>query len=311
MDRFNVQSITINASGNSGLRLAVQVFTPKHTPKPRLNILLSHANGYHKELWYPIIAQLANINARFIAYDIRNQGDSALLNAGKLEKEKFSWLQNVDDILTVVDALQLQAPIMAVGHSIGGACVLIAEHKRPNTFVRIISLDPVCGPLSVDDPMYAAGIDVVVGKSAKRRSRWANRDEAKAAFVKRPFFQSWEEEMLDLHIKYGLFDDAATGEVVLKCTPQEEVNTFIGNQNASRLAYDCLPELKCPVLFIGGLDSDYNPAGNTEGNAERCVYGELLMLENTGHLVPMEKPLAVVGEIKRYAAAAISLPGKL
>jgi hypothetical protein len=91
MEQFNIQRKVIDASGDQGLRLAVEIYTPKHISAPKLNILLAHANGYHKEVWYPIISRLPHIEACWIAYDIRNQGDSALLNAGKLGSDDCKY----------------------------------------------------------------------------------------------------------------------------------------------------------------------------------------------------------------------------
>jgi nitric oxide synthase oxygenase domain/subunit len=86
MEQFNIKRHIISASGDGDLKLSVNVYTP-HSSEPTVDVLLAHANGYHKELWHPVIKHLTSANARFIAYDIRNQGDSAALNTDKIGKD--------------------------------------------------------------------------------------------------------------------------------------------------------------------------------------------------------------------------------
>ncbi|KAI9594043.1 Alpha/Beta hydrolase protein [Syncephalis fuscata] len=295
MDQFTIDHHVLSASGNEDLQLAVNVYTPRSS-EPVVDVILAHANGYHKELWHPVIKRLGHAKARFVAYDIRNQGDSAALNAGRFGKDDFRWTQNVADIQTIIKQLKLHKPILGIGHSIGGATVLSLEENSPGTFDRVISIDPVCSPLDAENPMYQAMTNSLVSRSSTRRFQWMNREEAKQAFLKRAFFKVWDEEVLDLHLEYGLKENPVTGEVTLKCTPEQEVNTFIGN-NISKQAHDDLPKIQCPVLFIGGQDSEYNPPENTENNAKSCKYGRLVMLDGVGHLVPMEQPKIVADYI--------------
>ncbi|KAI8053520.1 Alpha/Beta hydrolase protein [Syncephalis plumigaleata] len=255
MEQFIIERHIIPASGDGSLKLAVNVYTPR-TSKPTVDVLLAHANGYHKELWHPVIKHLASASARFIAYDIRNQGDSAALNTDKIGKDDFLWTQNAADMQSIISHLKLRKPLLGVGHSIGGACVLSMEEDAPGTFQRLIALDPVCSPFSPDDPGYDDTAKFIIGRSAKRRFQWNDREEAREKFLRREFFKVWDKEVLDLHLEHGLKKNPVTGEVVLKCTPEQEVNTFLGN-NLSKKSCDELPKIQCPVLFIGGYASEY------------------------------------------------------
>lgn len=59
-----------------------------------------------------------------------------------------------------------------------------------------------------------------------RRSEWlGGREEAKAGFLKKPFFRSWDERVLDRYIEFGL-KDVSQGGVGLKCTPKSEAVSF-------------------------------------------------------------------------------------
>jgi hypothetical protein len=77
---------------------------------------------------------------------------------------------------------------------------IMAEYMRPGLFKRIISIEAVCNSMRMDDPLYIAGEKAMIERSKRRRYRWANRDEVRAAFLRRPFFQCWDKEMLDVHL---------------------------------------------------------------------------------------------------------------
>ncbi|RKP07120.1 Alpha/Beta hydrolase protein [Thamnocephalis sphaerospora] len=269
MDRFSVEYATTSAAGDHGLQLSLVICTPKAIVRPALNILFVHATGYHKEMWFPIIGRLANENVRCIAYDIRYHGDSASLNAGKPVKDDADWMHHAFDILKLAGELEPPMPILAVGHSLGGTALLLAEHARPNTFARIITLDSVCGPLDPTVLPFNADILITAKGARRRRSRWPSRHEAKRSLLKNPIFCAWDEEVLNTYIQYGFADDLATNEVVL------------------------------------------NLPGTAQENAERCLRGEYIVLEGTGHNIPMERPGEIAASIRHYIAAIANTRARL
>ncbi|KAG0329377.1 hypothetical protein BG000_000093 [Podila horticola] len=79
-------------------------------------MIITHANGFHKELWEPVLARLDPKWAppEMYAIDCRNQGDSAILNHDFLE-DTFEWITYAKDVLSTVDALGLKNPL-GMGH---------------------------------------------------------------------------------------------------------------------------------------------------------------------------------------------------
>ena len=108
--------------------------------------------------------------------------------------------------------------------------------------------------------------------------------------------------MLHDYVDHGTLD--AEGTWRLAFDPQVE----------SRI-YDTLPHhietllrrhpLKCPLTFIGGLQSaELRQVGGVEGT-RRIAKGRVMMIDGT-HLFPMEKPLATAAAIE---ASLRALPG--
>jgi pimeloyl-ACP methyl ester carboxylesterase len=72
--------MNVNVNVDNDLRIACLVYT---SPNPMCTLLFTHATGFVKEMWKPIIDPLykADCAVTCIALDMRNHGDSALLNA--------------------------------------------------------------------------------------------------------------------------------------------------------------------------------------------------------------------------------------
>ena len=79
--------------------------------------LFVHANGFCKELWWPVVERLSGIRA--LAIDQRGHGESAV------GPPPFDWWDLGRDALSWV--MTLDAPRLGVGHSSGGAALAMAE----------------------------------------------------------------------------------------------------------------------------------------------------------------------------------------
>ena len=104
----------------------------------RAPVLLVHATGFHGYVWQPFADHLRHHHA--FAPDLRGHGDATAPDDGD-----FGWNGFADDVLAIVDTLGLD-DLDAVGHSKGGAALLLAEARQPGTFRSLYLYEPVLMP---------------------------------------------------------------------------------------------------------------------------------------------------------------------
>jgi pimeloyl-ACP methyl ester carboxylesterase len=194
------------------------------------------------------------------------------------------WPHLVDQL---IEALEKNAPVYGVGHSLGGYLNYLAAVRRPELFRAIVLLDaPIIGPFRGSMLGATKRLGIVdrvtpAGATRDRRSSWESRDEAKAHFRTRRLFQNFAEEALDDYVRYGLVEEG--GKLRLKIDPLIEYQIY------RTIPHDMmrhLPKLRVPAFFLGGADSDVarriRLAGMRPKFRLRKVPG--------GHLFPFEHP---------------------
>ncbi|KAK7220982.1 hypothetical protein V2G26_008985 [Clonostachys chloroleuca] len=210
----------------------VKQYTPKDNLKPEkgdITIIGAHANGLPKEVYEPLWEELyhqakshgVRIRDIYIA-DAAWQGRSGILNKDKLGNDP-SWFDYSRDILHMINTLRPPTPLIAVGHSFGGAALLNASLTSPRTFTSIILLDPVIsryasvpGDLSVSP----------AAMSIYRRDTWPSREAAAESFGRSPFYQSWDRRAFSLWLQHGL-EPTPDGTFTLTTTKHQEVFTYL------------------------------------------------------------------------------------
>ncbi|CAG8578862.1 9628_t:CDS:2, partial [Scutellospora calospora] len=217
--------------------------------------------------------------------DFLNHGDSAVLNQDILPDVvlKFDFAR---DILQLIDKANIKKPIIGIGHSVGGHSMLLAEILRPGTFTSILAIEPIMKPNLVKEMNPLKELDI-----KRRRDRWPDREAAYASFITKKFFQSWDPEVLNLYIQYGLCE-LPSGEVILKCSKIQEFNSFYSDTSSSITLFHRISEIQCPILFVAGDKSNFESKELSLLNASQCKHNELIFVD-AGHLVPMEKPIQV------------------
>lgn len=85
------------------------------------------------------------------------------------------------------------------GHSIQAA------HAEPDLFHSLIMVDPMTRIIEPNQRSVDSPTANYLGRSCVgRRNIWSSREEAKAEFLKSPFFRAWDNDVLDTFIQYGL-----------------------------------------------------------------------------------------------------------
>ncbi|KAF9517112.1 hypothetical protein BS47DRAFT_1314716 [Hydnum rufescens UP504] len=311
-----------------------RIGAPKEKRGIGITVVIAHANGFHKETWEPTIKHLISLCGRrssgihideIWAIDAANHGDSALLNE-KHFGDVFDWIDNAQDVLNFVENFIPEGPFVAprdplpvhlervssgcssrrhesgfhdrnvvgLGHSLGGCAIAGTACANPNIFHSITLVDPIILPEST----YRAEQNVIA--ALLRRQSWSSREEAKALFLRNPFFNVWVPEVLDLYVQYALTDISPSegGGVRLKMNGFQEAVCFADEQ-AARETYQLLGGLdeKVKIKWIMARSSSNERVVElTQAMVWRRPVNSANVQVNSGHLIVQEAPLELAKE---------------
>jgi pimeloyl-ACP methyl ester carboxylesterase len=258
-------------------------------------VMLMHATGFHGRCWLPLVPALADQFSLW-SIDLRGHGSS-----GKAPDHRYDdWTYFVDDLFAVLDSLGLQG-WRGIGHSLGGAVLLVAEHRQPGTFSQLCLYEPVVLPPPAPGQRTGPSrsmSDVV----RKRRASFSSRREARQNFAAKPPMNRFDPAALDAYVAYGLVD-LPDGTVTLACAREDEATVYEG---ASRNhVWERLPDIRLPVTILGGFDPRDPVSRSIEEVARQIPGGRARRLSGLSHFGPFEEPLT----IGRAAAAALRSAG--
>lgn len=253
-------------------------------------LIFAHATGFHGRVWEPLAAALAD---RFhcLAIDFSGHGDTPLPTPSE---EGVDWRIFGADVESVLDQLVGDGPVFGVGHSMGGAALVLAEQARPGSFASLYLFEPIVFPrrdLSVDPATHPLAVGAL-----RRREVFESRDVAYDNYASKPPLSSLHPDALRAYVDHG-FADLPDGTVRLKCRGADE--SAIYASSTSHDAFDHLELVRCPVTVAGGADGGA-PALNVPGVAEALPVGMFDDVPIVGHFGPLEDP---EGMAERIAAA--------
>lgn len=242
-------------------------------------LLLSHATGFHGRCWRPVAEHLT---ARFhcVALDYRGHGDTAAPHDWAVDWERYG-----DDAVAAAHAVRGEGPLLGAGHSMGGACLLMAAHREPSLFDGLVLFEPIVFPpdLVRDDPASSP----LARGARRRRSSFASIDEAIANYASKPPLGAFTPAALRAYVEHG-FRHGDDGQVHLVCSPEHEARTFeAGGRHGT---WDVLGEIDVPVWVVAGrVDAD-SPAAMASRIADALPRGTYVELAELDHFGPMTHP---------------------
>jgi pimeloyl-ACP methyl ester carboxylesterase len=238
-------------------------------------LLISHATGFHGHCYAPLARALAG-TFRCVSFDYRGHGDTAHPD------RPVDWRRNADDCIAVAEALG--GPVLGFGHSMGGACLLLAAARRPELFAALAVFEPIVPPL--DSPLTLVDDNAMSAAAIRRRATFASMEAALDNFASKPPLNQFRADALHAYVHHG-FRHSADG-VTLKCTPQIEAGTF-GAATASHV-WDDLPGVDAPTVVAAGELDGSPPPTFADGVAARLPRGSFVRLEHANHFTPMSDP---------------------
>ena len=257
-------------------------------------LLLSHATGFHGYVFAPLAAQLVP-EFHCWSLDYRGHGDSE-----DPPTDIGDWSRFGDDAVAAADALGLQGAL-GFGHSLGGAALLMAELARPGTFAGLVLFEPIAFPR---DPRRREGPSPMIEAARRRRTVFADRDEAFDNYAGKPPLDVLTPSALRAYVDHG-FVDRLDGTVELKCDPEHEARIFEGG--AEQNLFDRLGGVRCPVLVLTGRLEDNPPGQLGPVVAGALPNGRFVTLPQLSHFGPMEDPAVVAAEIDTFARSLRTL----
>ena len=143
------------------------------------DLLLAHATGFCMGVWKPMVPLLQE-HFRVVAFDERGHGASDPAPGGVYQWEGFAT-----DALAVIDEVGLDQPY-GVGHSCGGALLLLAEMRRPGLFSAIWAFEPIVFPFDELPTEPTETGNALSAGARRRRAVFASRDEARTNYSSKP-----------------------------------------------------------------------------------------------------------------------------
>jgi pimeloyl-ACP methyl ester carboxylesterase len=203
-----------------------------------------------------------------------------------------NWPRLRDQLIDFVDGLALGAPVVFVGHSMGGFLSLKAALKRPDLARGVVLLDaPVLTGWKAHSVQVAKATRLIQrispGKvAARRRHHWASVNGARAHFAAKHLFARWDPQCLEDYLHAGL-TPAPQGGVQLAFDRQIEARIYnTVPHNLGEVLRRHPP--RCPVAFIGGTQSrEVRQVGLA---ATRALVRERFQWTDGTHLFALEHP---------------------
>jgi pimeloyl-ACP methyl ester carboxylesterase len=253
--------------------------------------LLCHATGLHGAVWEPLAASLGPGLERW-ALDFRAHGASTTA-----PDQPLDWPVFIEDVLAAVDGLDLEpGTILGVGHSMGGAGLVLAERARPGTFAGLWLFEPVVPPPGAM-PTRGDGPNALAEGAARRRASFPSHADALANYAAKPPLHHLRADALHAYVRHG-FVAGEDGAVHLACRPADESRIFGGG--GAHDAFAALPGISCPVVI--GTGGTPGPGMFAPAVVEALPHGRLESFPHLGHFGPLESPAEIAAAIRAFAA---------
>jgi pimeloyl-ACP methyl ester carboxylesterase len=285
-------------AGPDGTQLAR--YRQAATTTSRGTLVMVHATGFCAPMYAPLLDGFEDFDV--LALDVRCHGGSS-------EPRPFAlgWDRCAADVAAVLTASSPRQPMIGIGHSMGGALLLLHEQGHPGDFAGLWVFEPIVFPPdAADRTSETADADNPLAAGAeRRRPGFESRAAARANFASKPPMQSFDPRALDAYVEHALRPapsaDPDTGPVELCCRPAVEADFY--RMGPRHDAWARLGEVVAPVQVVTGAATGFSPALVAPLLVERLPHGVLETHDDCGHFAPFEQPTLMAESIHRWIAA--------
>ena len=251
-------------------------------------LIVCHATGFCAGAYIPLAEQLAG-ERHVWALDFRGHGDSTTPDG-----DRYDWDGAADDLQAVLAELT-DEPIDAIGHSMGGAALMLVENRQPGTLRSAYLYEPIVIPEGMARP---EGVQNPLADAARRRrSEFPSKADALMRYASKTPLRALNAAALAAYVEHG-FEDLPDGTARLKLPPAHEAAVF---EATGKATLDTLSGVDTPIeVAIGAADGELGPAMWGPAIAEALVNGRLLTFPTLGHFGPLEDPRGIGASVREW-----------
>ncbi|MEU8546686.1 alpha/beta hydrolase [Streptomyces roseoverticillatus] len=273
---------------------------------PPLTVVFSHGYCLSQDSWHFQRAALRAAGVRAVFWDQRSHGRSERSRTEAVSIDLFGR-----DLRAVIDAAAPEGPLVLVGHSMGGMTTMALAAQHPGLIAERVVGTAFLGTSSGGLAENTYGLPAA-GMSLVRRLVLPGAFKLMAT---RPeLIEKGRRATADLFAgvlrwySFGSKDvDPAVvrfAERLIEATPVDVVAAFypVFAEHEKREALCAFEPL--PVVVVAGDKDLLTPSEHSEAIAEALPGARLVLLEDTGHLVMLERPEVVIAQLGDLLAAA-------
>jgi len=247
-------------------------------PGPGMPVLFFHATGFPAGSYTPLLRRVHLAGHQTFALNFMGHGGS------EPTMDFSDWGFFRDQVRALAGHLADYGPFLAMGHSLGGASLLMAAPELP--IHRMVLLDPtVLTPfvswLAPFLPHPLAGI------AEKRRSEFKSRRVVERSYRLSPLFRHWDEESFQGYLD-SVLEVQGTG-MRLKMSPALEAKIF---RSFHRGQWREFRKNTCPILVVRADKSPVTPP-NAASRIISWNSASRSITHPGSHTFPMEDPAGV------------------
>ena len=247
----------------------------------------AHANGFPPGCYTPLLRRCAG-RFRVLAMHQRplwRNSDPAGF-AG--------WHTLADDLIRFLDENKLTG-VVGAGHSMGAVATIIAAAKRPDLFSRLVLIEPVLFPLRFYffmkpiPPGWREKIVPIAKIALKRKDKWKSKEEVLNSWRRKKIFSHIPDAYFSAFVD-GAIKENANGSVSLIYPKKWEARIYCTPPNV----WSYLSLLKHPTLAIKADGTNLLTPPVWKKWKKVQPNADFHIVENSTHLVPLEKPEKVL-----------------
>ena len=204
-----------------------------------------------------------------------------------------NWHYLVDELIHIIQQQnslrKSTAPIIAVGHSLGGVLTFLAAHKNPDLFKVVVMIDaPVLNQIKSKVVRFAKSLGVIdnitpARAARRRRQYWQTQDMLYQYLKEKPLFRTFTEACLQDFMRFGV--EPIKDGYQLRFDPQIESLIF---RTLPHHLPDYIKKLSVPVILIYGDQSTVVSRLDVHYMQQRYNI-HCIKMKGT-HMLPMESP---------------------